>query len=246
MILVLGGTREEGLVTALLAEKGVGAVVCRATDYSRAAVPAGMTVLTGRLDRAGLAALVAERGLGLIIDATHPYAVEISRNAMTLPVQYIRFERPPAPLPDDPRVELLADYDALARRVTGLTGKILWTAGVRHFGRLDGIPRADIYVRCLPVSDSLDRCRAAGIPDANVITGYGPFSEADNARVYRDRGIKTLVTRESGAAGGFPEKVGPALALGLTVLVVARPRLEYPRCVSSVAELGAVLDGELA
>ena len=136
----------------------------------------------------------------------------------------------------------MADYAALAQRVGALTGKILWTAGIRHLDMLAGIPRADIFVRCLPVADSRDRCRAAGIPDANVITGFGPFSMADNERLYRECGIQILVTRESGDAGGFSEKVRPALALGLTVLVVARPRLAYPRCVSSAAELAAAID----
>lgn len=242
MILVLGGTSEETQVAALLAEKGLAAVICRATDYSRAAGPPGMTVLTGRLDRAALAELVAARGIDLVIDATHPYAVEISRNAMTLPAAYIRFQRPAAPIPADPRVEIMGDYAALAQRVGSLKGKILWTAGIRHLDLLAGLARENIFVRCLPVADSRERCRAAGIPDANVITGYGPFSMADNERLYREYGIQILVTRESGDAGGFSEKVRPALALGLTVLVVARPRLAYPRCVSSATELAAAID----
>lgn len=242
MILVLGGTSEEALVTALLAEKSLHAIVCRATDYSRAACPAGMTLLTGRLDREGLTALVTKHDIKLIIDATHPYAVEISPLAMTMPAEYIRFQRPPAPIPDDPRLEIVESHPALAKRVAALAGKILWTAGLRHLFLLDGIPRANIFVRCLPVADSRECCRAAGIPDANVITGYGPFSEADNLQLYREHGIQVLVTRESGDAGGFLEKVNPALKLGLTVLVIARPRLDYPQVVSSVAELAAFLN----
>ena len=56
----------------------------------------------------------------------------------------------------------------------------------------------------------------------------GPFSTAFNVALWRDWGIDCVVTKESGEAGGFMEKVEAARALDIPLIVVRRPRMVYP------------------
>jgi precorrin-3B C17-methyltransferase len=61
----------------------------------------------------------------------------------------------------------------------------------------------------------------------------GPFSEAFNEALWRDWSVDCVVTKESGEAGGYHAKAAAAKALGITLLVVQRPRLDYPLVVST-------------
>ena len=78
-------------------------------------------------------------------------------------------------------------------------------------------------MRVLPCTDSLEQCRRLGIPEANVIAERGPFSAEENESVIVQHGIDVLVTKESGTAGGVPEKLKAAKHCGCQVVLVERP-----------------------
>ncbi len=70
---------------------------------------------------------------------------------------------------------------------------------------------------------SIDTCRRAGIPGENIVSGRGPFSVEENLKVINKYGIGVLVTKDSGVAGGVPEKLEAARVAGCRVIIVQRP-----------------------
>ncbi|MEG1501539.1 MAG: precorrin-6A/cobalt-precorrin-6A reductase, partial [Clostridiales bacterium] len=80
-----------------------------------------------------------------------------------------------------------------------------------------------ILARVLPTSDILKKCEDLGLAANQIIAVQGPFSADFNLAVYRDHQIDILVTKDSGPEGGVGEKVYPALAAGLQVLMIRRP-----------------------
>lgn len=83
-----------------------------------------------------------------------------------------------------------------------------------------------MYARVLPGSVSGALCCEAGFPEAHIIRKRGPFTEEENLAVIRKFGISSLVTKETGKAGGFDEKISAAKKSGCRVISVRRPKEE--------------------
>jgi len=75
------------------------------------------------------------------------------------------------------------------------------------------------------------------LPQQNIIAMYGTFSKELNKYLIKDYGCDVIITKESGGSGGFKEKVYGALEAGTKVIVVERPKLNYPTCFDDVDEL---------
>lgn len=80
------------------------------------------------------------------------------------------------------------------------------------------------YVRVLQTPESVQACQKAGVDAAHVISMNPPFSVADNVKLLKEKNIDFLVTKDSGQAGGFPEKLMAAKAVGAVVIIIRRPR----------------------
>ena len=68
------------------------------------------------------------------------------------------------------------------------------------------------------------QCRAAGLPDSHILAARGPFTLEENLAVLRRYAIRSMVTKDGGAAGGFPEKLEAARRCGVAVILVRRPK----------------------
>ena len=83
---------------------------------------------------------------------------------------------------------------------------------------------ARIWARVLPTREALELCAAAGLPPSHIIAMQGPFSKALNAALYDQLGIRVMITKDSGRAGGVEEKVIPALEREIHVIMIDRPK----------------------
>jgi precorrin-6A/cobalt-precorrin-6A reductase len=83
-----------------------------------------------------------------------------------------------------------------------------------------------LVVRVLGERGSLEACRSAGVPEEFIVTGRGPFSLEENRAVIRKFKIGVLVTKDTGTAGGFPDKIEAARLEKCQVVVVQRPGQE--------------------
>jgi siroheme synthase (precorrin-2 oxidase/ferrochelatase) len=107
----------------------------------------------------------------------------------------------------------------------GREGNIFLTIGskeIRHFSA--GAFSGRVYPRILPLEESLRACREAGIAAKNIIAMQGPFPEELNRAVIRHINASWLVSKETGAEGGYAEKINAALAESCRPLVIRPPK----------------------
>lgn len=223
-IVVYGGTTEGRELSHALAAKGCDVTVCVATDYGaeQQGEAEGVTVLTGRRSQEEKRSLL--RGAALCIDATHPYATEVTKSLQiacgAAGVPYRRLLRGASELPEAVVAESAAEAAAYLR---GTEGNILLTTGAKELSAFSALPRERLYVRVLPSREGLAACAAASIPRRNIIAMQGPFSRELNAALIRQFAIRFVVTKDGGAAGGFPEKAEAARETGAALIVLRRP-----------------------
>lgn len=226
-ILLFGGTGEGRELAEWMLSQGLDATVCVATEYGETLLPDGAQVHVGWLDAGAMEILMAG-GYTLVIDATHPYAVEVTKN--------IRAAAQAAGLPclrllrqsdREDGCQKAADMAAAADLLEGLPGKVLLTTGSKE---LDAFARPGLRERCcprvLPMADSLERCLALGFPPKNIICMQGPFTKEMNLATLRQFHVRTLVTKDTGGYGGFRAKADAAREAGCDLVVVERPQTE--------------------
>ncbi len=230
-IILFGGTTEGRVLCGLLAEKRVETLTCVATEYGKALLPAFDTVRvhTGRLDKAAIQDLLGTERPRLVIDATHPYAAEVGGNlgaaCEAAGVKYLRLLRETL---ESPGCITFSGMDGLVGWLNGRPGTVFSTLGAKEAAALAGVAgyRERVWLRILPDPSGLSACLGAGFPARRIICMQGPFSKDLNAAMFRETGADILLTKESGAAGGYPEKLEAARERGMTSAVLARPRAE--------------------
>ena len=170
----------------------------------------------------------------LVVDATHPYAVEVSANirsaAARTGVSLVRLVRTGDSGENQDRLAQGCDAVYVDSAVSAAAylaeteGRILLTTGSKELGAFREIPADRLYVRVLPTAESIGACGEAGIPYRNTIAMVGPFSREMNAATLRQYQIAWMVTKESGKAGGFDEKMEACRETGARPVVIARPK----------------------
>ena len=208
---------------------------CSVTEVPSAVpeqVPGHIEILAGRKDGAQMEALIRSGSYDLCVDATHPYAVlaskSISGACRRTGLPYLRYlrEEAPAAWKDFPGLITADSAGDAADILSGAdfrNDRILLTTGAKEAGAYAGLDMGRLYIRILPSAESRRICLQAGFAEDHIISAMGPFSEEENLRLMRQLKITLLVTKESGRAGGFPEKLSAARRLGVRVLVIRRP-----------------------
>ena len=222
---VFSGTTEGRIFSRQLAQLGADVLVSVATPLGSEEQGsfAGITVHCGRLTPDEMAALVQRADL--CVDATHPYAVDATRNirtaCRTAGVEYHRLLRAQSPLPAGSMVFQSAAH--VADFLVQTQGNVLLATGAKELAQFAAIPPERLYPRVLPTLESIAACEAANIPHRNIIAMQGPFSFALNQAMMEQFHIRWLVTKDGGAAGGFDEKAAAASAAGAQLVVIRRP-----------------------
>jgi len=224
-IMIFGGTTEGRQLSYALAAQGAAVTVSVATAYGaeEQGEAAGIRVLTGRMD--GFAMAQALAGQELCIDATHPYAVEVSATlreaCRAAGVPYIRLLREESGL-----AEGAVYVDGAAQAAAFLqetTGNILLTTGTKELPAFRRLERERLYPRILPMAENLQVCEEENIPRRNIIAMQGPFGQALNEALMEQFAIRYLVTKDGGKVGGFSEKIAAAKKKGVAVVILRRP-----------------------
>ena len=236
--IVIAGTTEARIVIEALTEKGFFVTAAVATRLGAQALDdlpdkALIRVETGRKNSQEFTDFIIQENPAAVIDASHPFAVEVSKTVMEACALadrvYIRYIRPelsinPALMPQTVDVDNAGQAAAYLNTVcgnvlltTGTNTVGAYVSGIRDFNRR-------CYVRVLQTPESVQACQKAGVDAAHVISMNPPFSVADNVKLLKEKNIDFLVTKDSGQAGGFPEKLMAAKAVGAGVIIIRRPR----------------------
>ena len=239
-IFVFAGTADgRQLVTALLA-KGFAVTASVVSRYGgellESAQTAGhdLVVNVQPLDEAGLVAYCRAHAIAAIVDASHPYAVNVSENAMAaakaLGLPYLRYERSLSELDYD-NIHIVHSYEAAAEIAASLGNTIFLTTGSRNLKKFTEAPALQektIIARVLPTPDVIAQCIDLGIAPGQIVALQGPFSEALNRELFLRYHADVIVTKNSGDIGGTDTKLAAAKALHLPVVLIDRPKMEYP------------------
>lgn len=229
-LLLFAGTTEGRRLAERLCGLPVRATVCVATEYGGdllALPPERFSVLAGRMDAEAMRELMRGAAFDLAIDATHPYAEAVSKNirraAGASGVPYLRLLREESG--GGAEAEYVRDAEEAAARLAASRGNVLLATGVKDLHAYAAVPGfADrMYPRVLPSEESIRRCLELGYRPGNLIAMQGPFSLELNLALMRQFSIGIMVTKDGGAAGGFPEKIAASERAGVGVIVIGRP-----------------------
>lgn len=225
--LVAGTTEGRKLAAAAAAFPGVTVYVSVATAYGAALLPQlpNLKILQQRMNVTEMATFLEQTQPELVLDATHPYATVVTRTLQEActkaGTEYWRIVRPTG------KYEHCILVDSIAEAVEVLshtTGTIFLTTGSKNLPDFAHVPcyGERMVVRILPMVDSLEKALALGYDRRRIICMQGPFSEAINEAMFNQFQTRYVVTKDSGATGGFLEKEAAAQKVGAKLVVIAR------------------------
>jgi precorrin-6A/cobalt-precorrin-6A reductase len=208
-----------------------------ACDSLFGALAGAVTVEARGFTEEGLGDFLARGEADVVLDATHPFAVRITRLAHAvcrrLGVPFVRYERPDWEPPEGTRQ--VDSFAAAAALLPSLGTRVLLTIGakqLKHFAALHG--GLVLIARILPCVASLQQALAAGFTPDRLLCLRPPFSREFNRALLRKYRAEVLVTKASGREGGVVEKVLAARDLGLEVVMIRRPESAGVPCVGTL------------
>ncbi len=239
-ILILGGTTEARLLAGRLAERGDRAVTVSLAGRVRDIVPHPVPVRVGGFGGIdGLAAHLGAEHVDLLVDATHPFADQMSRHAVVASIQagvpLLALRRPAWTRQPDDRWTEVDDLHAAKAALTGKDRRVFLALGRQEIDLFGWAPPHFYLVRSIePITDRV-------LDDAVYIEARGPFGEADERRLMATHRIDTVVARNSGGAAGYG-KIAAARVLRAEVILIRRPDLPEAPTVATVDEAVAWID----
>ena len=230
-ILIFAGTTEGRELSEYLAAAGIVHTLCVATEYGKIVLKEHpcVKVHKGRMDREEMEIYIKNGNFGAVVDATHPYAEVVTQNIrramQDMDIPYLRLKRESNVTSSYEKIQYFKDSVSCARALEKTDGNILLTTGSKElsvFVKFIG-KKERLYARVLPGIESLQLCMDCGIAGRQILALQGPFSTQMNEAMLRQYQIKWLVTKASGNAGGYQEKLDAAQNLDIPVFVIGCP-----------------------
>lgn len=231
MIIIFGGTTEGRELIKICNVYQIPAIVCVATSYGEEVLEESenIKVLEGRMDIPQMLSILKEYSPDLILDATHPYAQEVSKNIKyvceKINIKRIRILRV-SKVYNMQNILYYKEISFAVQYLQNTKGNILLTIGSKQIEEFREISMDRIYVRILPDIDSIKACMDIGIPRSHIMAMQGPFSTEMNIALLKEWNCKYLITKESGKVGGFEEKIKACNHINIQAVVITRPEKE--------------------
>ncbi|MGG3889394.1 precorrin-6A reductase [Metabacillus fastidiosus] len=253
MILFLAGTSDARELAVELNKTGLEVLATVVTESAAKSLQeAGINTQIGRLTAEDMSELIAEKGFQAVVDASHPFAEEASKNAIEAAkeadVPYIRYERESQKFHDD-KLVIVHDYEEAAKLAAKKRGVIMLTTGSKTLEiftkELVGLEDTRLIARMLPRIDNMEKCAQLGVEQKNIVAIQGPFSKELNKALYNQYGVTLMITKESGKVGSVDEKLEAALECGIETIMIARPDVNYQNVYSSFTDIIINLNNQL-
>ncbi len=233
-IAVFAGTTEGRVLASRLAGSQVAADVFVATEYGKEEIPKAenLQVHDGRVDENQMEKLFQEKKYDLILDATHPFAVVVTANireaAEKTGTPLLRILRDKISDGSDCRIITVENIQSAVDFLKTTEGPVFVTTGSKELSAFLALPdwETRIYARVLSMPEVVKTCADMGFYGSHLIAMQGPFAEDLNVAMMKAVHAKWMVTKESGKAGGFEEKVSAAKKAGVGLVVIGRPAEE--------------------
>ena len=247
MIFVAAGTQDGRELVDTLLDSGCEVAASVVSHYGEQLLGGGrkprLLINDKPLSSEAMQEYFREHGVTLCIDASHPYAVNVSENAMAvcraLGVPYLRFERDLTAL-DYERIIIVHSYEEAAAEAAHCGRHIFLTTGSRNlkaFLESPSVKGCEVTARVLPTAKVIALCERQGLTPGQIVAMQGPFSTELNAAMFRHYEADVIVTKNSGTLGGTDTKLQAAARLGLPVVLIDRPQLAYEHIARSFSEV---------
>ncbi|MBN8629579.1 MAG: cobalt-precorrin-6A reductase [Rhodobacterales bacterium] len=240
-VLLLGGTTEAARMARALADAGVDAVYSYA-GRTEAPVAQPLPVRMGGFGGvAGLSAYLQTEQISHVIDATHPFAAQMSRNAVeacaAAGVPLIALERPPWQAGPGDDWTHVPDLAGAVAALGNVPRRVFLAIGRQNLDAFAGVPQHHYLLRLVdPPTEALP------LPKAEAVIARGPFTVDGDRALLRTHRIEVIVAKNAGGAGAEAKLVA-ARELGLPVVLIDRPALPERRIARSVPEVMTWLRG---
>lgn len=238
-VLLLGGATEAARMARALAEAGVDAVYSYA-GRTEAPVAQPLPVRVGGFGGvAGLVAYLKAEGITHLIDATHPFAAQMSRNAVeacaATGTPLIALEREPWQAAEGDRWTHVPDLSGAVAALGQVPRRVFLAIGRQTLDAFAGAPQHHYLLRLVdPPTEPLP------LPQAQAVIARGPFTVEGDRALLTDHRIEVIVAKNAGGAGAEAKLVA-ARELGLPVILIDRPWVPERPVARTVADVMAWL-----
>jgi len=225
--LVLGGTTEATALCRALSEAGMGGTISFAGRVARPVRQPLPQRIGGFGGVAGLVRYLKDHRISHVIDATHPFAAQMSAHAVLAcaeaGVPLIALTRAPWHAgPGDAWTHVPGIPGAVAALSRPAT-RVMLAVGRMHLAEFAPNPQHFYLLRLIDAPDA-----ALPFADCAIVQDRGPFSVEGDLALMRDHRIGLVVSKNSGGSGAFA-KLAAARQLGLPVIMIDRPALPERR-----------------
>jgi precorrin-6A/cobalt-precorrin-6A reductase len=238
-VLILGGTGDARMLAARLAKKRAYRVTLSLAGRTKAPADQGVATRIGGFGGPeGLRRYMEVEGIALLVDATHPFAAQMSRHAwlaaQAAGIAMVALDRPAWTQQAGDNWLVVPDMIEAARAIGSEARRVFLTIGRQELAPFAAHPQHSYLVRSVDPAD-------VALPNAITILDRGPFDEATEETLMRHHRIEVLVTKNSGGDATYG-KIAAARRLSLPVVMVARPAPSGAPTVNSLDALEAWLD----
>lgn len=245
MILVLAGTLDGRQLGKFLRDNGLTIALSVTSEYGAALAEGCADFINHEaLDNHALERFVAEHQIKIIVDASHPYAKQVSQMAMGVSAKnnlpYIRYERKQNTFTNYDNIFFVDTIIAAAKQACALGKNIFLTTGSRalpEFCQYINLAEYNLTVRVLPDPKVLEECVALGLTPKNIVALQGPFSQEFNKIMFQHYRSEVIIMKDSGQVGGTEEKIWAAKDLKINVVLITRPQINYGTVCQDFAEV---------
>lgn len=245
MILFIAGTNDARELAVKIKKSGYSLLATVVTENAALELrKVGLNVITGRLTSEDFIRVMKKYEIETVIDASHPFAEEVSKNAIEATqlsgITYIRYERENQ-LFQGGNITVVESYVEAAEKAFENKGVIFLTTGSKTLEiftkKLLGQPNIRLIARMLPRKDNLEKCEELAFPQKNIVAIQGPFTKEFNLALYTQFNVTTVITKDSGKEGSVEEKIEAAKELGIKMIIIKRPNINYKICFQSFSEI---------
>jgi precorrin-6A/cobalt-precorrin-6A reductase len=245
MILCLAGTSDARALAVEIKQAGYDILTTVVTENAAIEMKRqGLNVRVGRLTSEEFTDFIQRHGIKAIVDASHPFAEEASKNAMEgasqANVPYIRYERE-SQIFEEEHITMVSSYEEAANLAAEKKGVIMLTTGSKTLhifaDKLLGVSDARVIARMLPRKDNMEKCEQLQFPQKDIVAIQGPFTKDFDKALYKQFGVTLMITKESGKVGSVDEKLEAAKELGIETIMIKRPKIEYGTKFSSFSDV---------
>ena len=241
-IWIIGGTGDSAKLTSAITAVTSDFVVTVTTPEARQLYDAGCKVIVGTMDEDSMVQFCHRYRISAIVDASHPFAVNVSQNAIAiallLNIPYLRYERPPINHKSSSLSLELDSFDTLLQGDYLLDRRVFLTVGCQVLPLFQSWQnRATLFARVLPKLNSLQIALNSGFDCDRIIALRPPITEALEKALWQQWHISLVVTKASGKSGGEDSKKKVAKQLGIPLITIARPKIIYPQQTSNIKKV---------